>query len=428
MRLVVPLFAATVLAGCGPKPPAIGDAGANGNSLGQDIPLSIVTTSLSSGVAGQPYLERVSARGGTQPYQWAVDAGGPAWLSISSSGILTGTPVSPETDAVPLLLFDSNDGGVSKVLALTIGSCAEGATRTCYLPNALACVQGAQTCSGGAWGTCSGGSPSSTIEACGASCSSCGASANTCDGGVCACNPGGPCAGSAPSCCITGCSDLTSDPNNCGACDRACDPTPRINVTRTCDAGACSFPCSSSYQHCNSNPLAGCESNQLTDLNNCGGCNQPCHSPSGGGTVSCIGGSCSQSCPGGNNLCTSGYNDAGAYCSPPTDVNNCAGCGRVCAAGPHAVAATCTGTNCVMTCDAGFADCDNDGGLAGWQNGCETPTSADVNNCGGCGIRCSGNWPACINGRCCESTTCNNGIHCCGSLTCDTSITPPRCG
>ncbi|MGB6348469.1 MAG: hypothetical protein WBG10_00425 [Pseudolabrys sp.] len=47
-------------------------------------------------------------------------------------------------------------------------------------------------------------------------------------------------------------------------------------------------------------------------------------------------------------------------------------------------------------CNAGFADCDNSSG-----DGCETNTTVDVNNCGGCGFSClSAGFHACVAGQC----------------------------
>ena len=57
-------------------------------------------------------------------------------------------------------------------------------------------------------------------------------------------------------------------------------------------------------------------------------------------------------------------------------------CGTVCAGGDNAAAA-CRAGKCVLSCNAGYLDCDGDA-----VNGCETNGSADLSNCGNCGNVC----------------------------------------
>ena len=66
---------------------------------------------------------------------------------------------------------------------------------------------------------------------------------------------------------------------------------------------------------------------------------------------------------------------------------------------PLGSAATCQS----LTCTGALADCVN-----GAADGCETDTAADVNNCGGCGIKC----PTPANGE----AACNAGV--CGAAAC----------
>ena len=65
------------------------------------------------------------------------------------------------------------------------------------------------------------------------------------------------------------------------------------------------------------------------------------------------------------------------------DRDNCGVCARDCTSGPQSIAA-CDAGECSLTCAQGFAHCDND-----LDNGCETDTFNDVNNCLGCGTVCS---------------------------------------
>ena len=58
-------------------------------------PLSITTPVLASGTVGTPYSQTVAASGGISPYVWSVSAGTlPDGLTLSASGIITGTPTS----------------------------------------------------------------------------------------------------------------------------------------------------------------------------------------------------------------------------------------------------------------------------------------------------------------------------------------------
>ncbi len=106
-------------------------------------------------------------------------------------------------------------------------------------------------------------------------------------------------------------------------------------------------------------------------------------------------------------------NDAGTNCGalllcdgvcvlPEARVHHCGACGVECC-GAHTVVCGCSLSNaCIpIQCATGFADCDGD-----TTNGCETDTTSDVENCGGCGVphttvhRCQGTSASCSRGRC----------------------------
>jgi len=80
--------------------------------------------------------------------------------------------------------------------------------------------------------------------------------------------------------------DLSSDPNNCGACGTPCS----VNhiAENSCTGGQCTGTCDVGFFDCNSNKIIdGCEINILSDNNNCGACGNACH----GGSF-CEGGFC----------------------------------------------------------------------------------------------------------------------------------------
>jgi len=57
-------------------------------------PLTITTTNLPPATVGIPYAYTLAAVGGTKPYTWTLTSGTlPAGLSLSSDGVISGTPV-----------------------------------------------------------------------------------------------------------------------------------------------------------------------------------------------------------------------------------------------------------------------------------------------------------------------------------------------
>jgi hypothetical protein len=72
-------------------------------------PLVIVTTSLPNGQVGQAYSEQLVASGGTAPYVWSLQAGStlPAGLTLSPSGLISGTPTAAGTDTIVIQVTDS---------------------------------------------------------------------------------------------------------------------------------------------------------------------------------------------------------------------------------------------------------------------------------------------------------------------------------
>lgn len=138
------------------------------------------------------------------------------------------------------------------------------------------------------------------------------------------------------------------------------------------------------------------------DENNCGTCGNTCSSF---GTVSsnCIEGVCGETCADGKENCNENPND-GCESDSSTDLDNCGACGNAC------------GSN--ETCDLGACVCDSattptitacsDG--AGGELCADTAT--DMLNCGGCGTECNSDTDVCIDGAC-ECNTADLSIKLC---------------
>ncbi|MFO0624493.1 MAG: Dickkopf N-terminal cysteine-rich domain-containing protein [Polyangiales bacterium] len=189
----------------------------------------------------------------------------------------------------------------------------------------------------------------------------------------------------------------TSDPRNCGACGRVCNPAPNV-ATLACVAGACTrVACATGFGDCNRQASDGCEADLRASVAHCGACGAACpdftRDPMGAlGTV-CNAGTC------GYTMCASGRADCdgdvtnGCEVDLLTSLAHCGACRSACVAGANAAAA-CEARRCVRTCRAGFGDCDADP-----ANGCERDLQADPDHCGACGRRCGGG-EVCAAGMC----------------------------
>lgn len=181
--------------------------------------------------------------------------------------------------------------------------------------------------------------------------------------------------------CDGSCIAVTADPDNCGACGRACGADQR------CVEGACA--CLNGLEAC------GAECVDLaTDNANCGSCGTSC------GARFCAGGACVDECP-------AGTTDCGGSCADlATSLAHCGGCGAQCAAGQ-----ACSGGTCA--CASGFSAC---------GSAC-VDLSRDAMNCGACGVECAPS-AACVSSTC----TCASPTQDCGGVCVDTSRDPSHCG
>jgi hypothetical protein len=163
-------------------------------------------------------------------------------------------------------------------------------------------------------------------------------------------------------------------------------------------------------------PKDGCEAKLDYDVNNCGACGAQCKfanasagcGPSQQGMSGCYLKACSY----GFDDCNGDSKD-GCETSTSSDVKNCGGCGMTCAAVPHATVG-CVNSVCSLTgCNQGWSDCDNNA-----KNGCETQTGNDNKNCGKCGNACV-QGQICINSSCtCANCSFNNAKSKCVNNVC----------
>ena len=82
------------------------------NTLNQNtsVPISVITSSLPTCTMGVAYSQVFMATGGIAPYTWAIISGTlPAGLSLSSSGIISGTPTALNAVGTTSITFQVTD-------------------------------------------------------------------------------------------------------------------------------------------------------------------------------------------------------------------------------------------------------------------------------------------------------------------------------
>ena len=99
--------------------------------------LAITSSALPNAAVGQAYNQQLTASGGLQPLSWSA-TGFPAGLSISSSGVITGTPISPTSTPANVLITvsDSSSTPLSDTRTLTLSVTPFAITTSSALPNA----------------------------------------------------------------------------------------------------------------------------------------------------------------------------------------------------------------------------------------------------------------------------------------------------
>lgn len=204
--------------------------------------------------------------------------------------------------------------------------------------------------------------------------------------------------------------NVLNDPANCGACGVSCLGFDPINMSASCAQGQCAFECMIKgggfepvriFKNCNGLLDDGCEINVQDDVANCGVCGNACKPG-----VRCIEGKCG---------CSGGEVDCNGTCTDTRfDDYNCGACGTACDyRGPNPACdpkPPHTGYGCgsslcdVLKCTSGWMDCNNDRQEGCSSDGCEVDIKTDLDNCGGCGIKCAAGQECRENG--------NNGPQC----------------
>jgi hypothetical protein len=262
----------------------------------------------------------------------------------------------------------------------------------------LTCLDGKGNCDGNAANGCET-NLKTDADHCGACDSPCNLKHATarCSGGICAVDtctaPYADCDGDPTNGCET---NTGTDSDSCGGCGLAC---PAVNGTPSCVASACQISCTDGFADCDDDRSNGCEKKTDSDATNCGACGKVCDA--GNGTPRCNAGVCGVSdCPAGFGDCD-GDPKNGCEVNLTSDASNCKVCGSACVVAngtPSCAASACK----VGSCDATHADCN---GVL--KDGCETNVSNDAANCGTCGTVCTiGNASAKCEAKACKVNTC----------------------
>ncbi len=82
---------------------------------------TISTTSLSAATVNSNYSATLAATGGTSPYTWSLSNGTlPAGLSLSTAGVISGTPTTSGSSSFTVKVTDANGKTATQSLSLTV--------------------------------------------------------------------------------------------------------------------------------------------------------------------------------------------------------------------------------------------------------------------------------------------------------------------
>ena len=102
-------------------------------------PPTITTTALPDGTVGQSYSATLEAEGGETPYTWSVASGTlPAGLSLSSAGMISGTPTTVQTRTFTVRVTGANELSATRQYRIEIEPAPEPPTiTTSSLPDGM---------------------------------------------------------------------------------------------------------------------------------------------------------------------------------------------------------------------------------------------------------------------------------------------------
>ncbi len=191
------------------------------------------------------------------------------------------------------------------------------------------------------------------------------------------------------------CADLRTDPRNCGRCRRDCK-NPTSFKGNYCIDGQCSHCRDASQTRCT--PIGGDDycTDLLTDPRNCGRCGKDCKNPTAFQGNYCIEGQCSH-CPDASltRCAPVGVSD---YCADlSSDPRNCGRCGRDCKNPTAFQGNYCIEGECSRCPNAEESWCE----VFGRGQYCAALDS-DEDNCGRCGRSCPGG-SQCSQGECVDA-------------------------
>jgi hypothetical protein len=106
--------------------------------------IEITSGDLPQATMGTAYSASLSATGGTAPYNWSLTGAAPPGLTLSSAGVLSGTPTAMGQFQIPVRVTDAANQTASKSLTLTVAAPALAIT-TSSLPAATVGSEYSQT-------------------------------------------------------------------------------------------------------------------------------------------------------------------------------------------------------------------------------------------------------------------------------------------
>jgi len=93
--------------------------------------LSVSTSTLPGGQVGTVYSQTLAATGGTTPYTWTRKSGSlPAGLSLSTAGVISGTPTTAATSTFTVQVKDKSAALATKSLSIVVSSAPLSVTKS----------------------------------------------------------------------------------------------------------------------------------------------------------------------------------------------------------------------------------------------------------------------------------------------------------